>query len=71
MDDKTKHNALISLLLIIFIALACSSYEIAKANKLVDDANEILKDADKRSQDGLAKFTGMEAIPQVIAALSL
>jgi hypothetical protein len=42
--------------------MACSSDETQKANKLVDDANDTVKIANKNSEDGLAKIYSMEAM---------
>ena len=62
MNNRTNLGAVISLILIFLVALGCSNDETAKANKLVDDANDVVKDANKASQDGLAKIYGMESM---------
>jgi hypothetical protein len=66
MTKNVKLNALFSMLLIFIVGLACSSDDTAKANKLVDAANETIKDANKNAEDGLAKVYGVETmIPKI------
>jgi len=60
MTQRTKLNVLFPILLVLAVALACSSDDTAKANKLVDDANESVKDANNNSESGLAKVYSME-----------
>jgi hypothetical protein len=61
MIKKTKFNALVSLLFLFIVGVACSGTDdTAKANKLVDDANESVKDANNNSESGLAKIYSME-----------
>jgi hypothetical protein len=63
MGKKSQTNALESLLLILIVALACSSTDdTQKANQIVDDANQVIADANKASEDGLAKVYSMETM---------
>jgi hypothetical protein len=62
MNKKTQINALVLVIVIFTVALACSNDETQKANNLVDDANVSITDANKNSDDGLAKIYSMEAM---------
>jgi hypothetical protein len=62
MVKKKRFDVFIPLLLIFTVALACSNDETQKANSLVDAANESVKDANKNTEDGLAKIYSMEAM---------
>ena len=62
MVKKTSLDMFIPLLLIFTVALACSNDQTQKANSLVDDANVSITDANKNSDDGLAKVYSMEAM---------
>jgi len=60
---KTKLNAIISLIVIFAVALACSSAdETQKANQLVADGNKSLSEARTNAENGIAKVYGMEAM---------
>lgn len=62
-----KINLLVSFLILVAFALACSSSdETEKANKSVDEANVAITDANKNAADGMKKIQEMEAmIPNI------
>ena len=62
MIRKHKLTPLVLVIVIFTVALACSNDETQKANSLVDAANESVKDANKNTEDGLAKIYSMEAM---------
>ena len=63
MNRKAEIHGLFAVIIIFVAALGCSNAdETAKANKLMDDANDVVEEANKAWQDGLAKIFGMEAM---------